>query len=69
MKSYYLDISYSKLPWVLTPPPPWHSPLRQNIYMFLFAFSSPQLFINDHVSLFRYFDCELVNVMGSAIYH
>ena len=66
MKSYYLDISYSKLPWVLTPPPPWHSPLRQN--MFLFASSFPQLFINDHVSFFVYFDCELVNVTGSDIY-
>ena len=55
MKSYYLDISYSKVPWALSrAAPPCRIPPRQNIYSFLSLSPSSCKVNNNHIYLLTY---------------
>ena len=55
MKSYYLDISYSKVPWALSrAASPCRIPPRQNIYSFLSLSPSSCKVHNNNIYLFTY---------------
>ena len=68
MKSYYLDISYSKVPWALSrAAPPCRIPPRQNIYSFL-SLSPSSYKVNNNNILFVNIQLYPIISHGDRIY-
>ena len=71
MKSYYLDISYSEVPWALSLPP-WPVPLRQNIYVpvgiiISTIYISQNIYISEHIYLRIYISQNIYVPLGIII--